>query len=116
MCDNTIERAVFEVLKDSVGSDFISELVSTFGEEAPMMIAKLRQALSEKNVDDFRREAHSMKTNAATFGATDLAELAKSLEYLARENQLDKVGDQLDLLENKYKTAQSELETLSNVE
>lgn len=114
MNENNIELAVFDALKDSVGVDFISELISTFGEEALVMIANLRQALSEKNVDAFRREAHSMKTNAATFGATDLAELAKSLEYLARENQLDQVGDKLDLLESMHRTVQSELETLSN--
>ncbi len=116
MSENIIERSIFDLLKDSVGVDFISELINTFGEEALVMIANLRQALSDKNVDAFRREAHSMKTNAATFGAIELAELAKSLEYLARENQLDQVGDQLDLLESLHKAAQSELETLSNEE
>jgi len=116
MNKNIIELAVFDALKDSVGVDFIGELIDTFGEEAPIMIENLRQSLSEKNVDAFRREAHSMKTNAATFGATDLAELAKSLEYLARENQLDHVGDQLDLLESLHKEVQSEMETLSNGE
>lgn len=115
MSQNVIDRSVFDALKDSVGVDFISELVSTFGEEAPTMISNLHKALSEQNVDAFRREAHSMKTNAATFGATDLAELAKSLEYLARDSRLDQVGDQLDLLEGMHKTVQSELETLSNV-
>lgn len=114
MSENIIERSVFDTLKDSVGVDFISELISTFGEEAQVMIVNLRQSLSERNVDTFRREAHSMKTNAATFGATELAELAKSLEYLARENQLDQVGDQLNLLESLHKAAQSELERLSN--
>jgi len=116
MSEKIIQRSVFDTLKDSVGVDFLSELINTFGEEALEMIANLRQALSEKNVDNFRREAHSMKTNAATFGATELAELAKSLEYLARANQLEQVGDQLDLLENLHKATQSELETLSNDE
>jgi HPt (histidine-containing phosphotransfer) domain-containing protein len=116
MSENTINRAVFNVLKDSVGDDFISELISTFGEEAQRMITNLRQALSEQDVDTFRREAHSMKTNAATFGAADLAELAKSLEYLARDNQLAKVGDLLDSMESMYKSAMSELETLGDEE
>jgi HPt (histidine-containing phosphotransfer) domain-containing protein len=116
MSENVIDRTVFNELKDSVGGDFIVELVGTFGEEAPIMIANLRQALSEQDADAFRRETHSMKTNAITFGATDLAELAKSLEYLARVGMLDQVADQVDLLENMYKAAQSELETLSNAE
>lgn len=109
-----IDRAVFNGLKDSVGDDFIEELVSTFGEIAPQSIVNMRQALSAKDADVFRREAHSLKTNAVTFGATDLAELAKKLEYLARENNLDQVEDQLDKLEAMYRVAQSELEKLGN--
>jgi len=114
MTENIIELSVFDGLKDSVGDDFIGELVSTFGEEAPLMIENMRRALSIQDADVFRREAHSMKTNAATFGATALSELAKKLEYLGRENQLDQVGDQLDTLENFYQAARSELEELSN--
>ena len=116
MTETAIDRAVFETLIDSVGSDFINELVATFFEEAPIIIANLRQALSESNTDTFRREAHSMKTNAATFGANNLAEFARTLEHIARENQLDQIGDQLDVLEHLYLTAQGELERLSNVE
>lgn len=114
MTENVIDRAVFDSLKDSVGDDFISELVETFGEEAPLMIDNLRQALSVHDVDTFRREAHSMKTNAATFGATSLAESAKMLEQLARENQLDRVGNQLELFESLYQEAYKALEILSN--
>lgn len=114
MTENVIDRAVFASLKDSVGDDFIGELVDTFWEEAPSMITNMRQALSAHDEDTFRREAHSMKTNAATFGATNLAELARSLEQLARENQLDLVGDQLDLFESLYREAHKALEKLIN--
>ena len=114
MTENVIDRAVFDSLKDSVGDDFIGELVETFGEEAPSMIGNLRQALSAHDADTFRREAHSMKTNAATFGATSLAELAKTLEQLARENQLNLVGNQLELFESSYQEAYKALEILSN--
>ena len=116
MTETAIDRAVFDTLTDSVGNDFIGELVATFSEEAPVIIANLRQALLDQNVDNFRREAHSMKTNAATFGAYNLAELARTLEHLARENQLNQIGDQVDELEYLYQTAQGELERLSNVE
>jgi len=114
MTENVIDRSVFDALKDSVGDDFIGELVSTFGEEAPVMITNMRKALSVQDADAFRREAHSMKTNAATFGATGLADLAKELEHLARDNQLVQVGDQVDDLERIYQLAHSELERLGN--
>ena len=114
MTENVIDRVVFDSLKDSVGDDYIGELVDTFGEEAPSLIANMRQALSAHDEDTFRREAHSMKTNAATFGATNLAELARALEQLARKNQLDLVGDQLDLFESLYQESFKALEKLSN--
>ena len=114
MTENVIDRVVFDSLKDSIGDDYIGELVDTFGEEAPSMIANMRQALSAHDADTFRREAHSMKTNAATFGATSLAGLARSLEQLAREDQLDIVGDQLDLFESLYQEAYKALEKVVN--
>ena len=114
MTENVIDRVVFDSLKDSVGVDYIGELVDTFGEEAPSMIVNMRQALSTHDADTFRREAHSMKTNAATFGATSLADLARSLEQLAREDQLDLVGDQLDLFESLYQEAHKALEKVVN--
>jgi len=114
MTENEIDRVVFDSLKDSVGDDFIGELVDTFGEEAPSMIANMRQAFSTHDAETFRREAHSMKTNAATFGAISLADLARSLEQLARENQLDLVGDQLDLFESLYQEAHKALKKVVN--
>jgi len=114
MTENVIDRSIFDGLRDSVGDDFIGELVSTFDEEAPLMIENMRKALSAQDTDVFRREAHSMKTNAATFGANALAELAKKLEYLARENQLDQVGRQLEELESMYQSVQGELARLGN--
>ena len=107
----TIDRTVFAVLSDTVGADFIGELIDTFIEESPGMFQEMQQALSAGDVDTFRRAAHSLKTNANTFGATDLAEQARDLEYMARENNLD-VGDKLNVLEESYKKAARELTTL----
>ena len=103
-----IDRSVLAVLSESVGEDFVGELIDTFIEEAPGMFDEMRQALSAGDADSFRRAAHSLKTNANTFGATELAESAKELEYLARENDLD-IGDRLEALEESYKKAAKEL-------
>jgi len=94
-----IDRSVLFALSDSVGEDFISELIDTFMEEAPGMLDEMQQALSAGDVDSFRRAAHSLKTNANTFGATELAEKARELEYMAREDNLD-IGNRLESLED----------------
>ena len=106
-----IDRSVLAGLSESVGEDFMEELVDTFIEEAPGMFAEMKQALSAGEAESFRRAAHSLKTNANTFGATELAEKAKELEYMARENNLG-VGNKLEQLEKAYEQAVKELKTL----
>ena len=75
-----IDMDVFNELKDAAGEDFVGELVGTFFEEAPGMLADLRAAQAVQNKDAFRRAAHSLKSNSNTFGALRLAEMARDLE------------------------------------
>lgn len=107
-----IDQAVFEELKQMSGEDFINELIDTFLEDAPKMIAELQSSLNVKDADAFRRAAHSMKSNANTFGATHLAMLAKELEMLGKENKLDDSGDKLRALEEAYASVREELKGL----
>ena len=99
-----IDRSVLAGLSETVGEDFVGELIDTFLEEAPGMFDEMKQGLSTGDTDSFRRAAHSLKTNAHTFGAIELAEKAKELEYMARENNLD-IGNRLDALEEAYEQA-----------
>lgn len=80
MSTPTLDAAVFAELQDTAGADFVAELVDTFGEEAPPLIDDLRESLSAGAADRFRRAAHSLKSNCNTFGATRLAEMARTLE------------------------------------
>ena len=75
-----IDAAVYADLQDSAGAEFVTELVQTFLEEAPRTLAELEAALKDAAPDRFRRAAHSLKTNALTFGATQLAAQARELE------------------------------------
>ena len=77
---DTIDRAVFTELQATAGADFVVELVDTFLEEAPHMIGELRAAQAAGAADAFRRAAHSLKTNANTFGAAALGAKARELE------------------------------------
>ena len=80
MTDTLIDPATFGELQANAGEDFVAELVGTFAEEAPQLLAELRSALQAGVADRFRRAAHSLKSNSNTFGATRLAELARTLE------------------------------------
>jgi len=109
-----IDRTVFEELKQMSGEDFINELIDTFLEDAPNLIEEMKSALNDNNAEIFRRAAHSMKSNAATFGATELSALAKDLEMLGKENKMQGSGDRLKSLEQAYGAARQELEALKS--
>jgi len=80
MSGRTIDEAVFAELQASAGAEFVGELVETFLEEAPAMLAALRAAAATGDAASFRRAAHSLKSNANTFGASALGALARDLE------------------------------------
>jgi HPt (histidine-containing phosphotransfer) domain-containing protein len=80
MAGETIDRTTFEALKTTTGAEFVGELVDTFLVEAPRMLADLRDAHAAGDAPRFRRAAHSLKSNANTFGAQRFAAMAKDLE------------------------------------
>ena len=75
-----IDHATFADLQEAAGAEFVAELVDTFLEEAPRMLAELRHAQADASAERFRRAAHSLKSNGSTFGAVALAERARTLE------------------------------------
>jgi HPt (histidine-containing phosphotransfer) domain-containing protein len=103
-----IDPATFEELKQMSGEDFINELIDAFLDDAPNMIQNMQSALDSKDVESFRRNAHSMKSNANTFGATELGALAKELEFMAKENNLA-IGNRLEVMKEVYDKVAEEL-------
>lgn len=80
MDESVIDQAVYAALQNTVGAEFVTELVDTFLEEASGMLAALRSARADNHAERFRRAAHSLKSNSSTFGALRLAALARELE------------------------------------
>ena len=75
-----IDIAIYTELQNAAGADFVTELADAFLEEAPLMLAELRDAQARGNAERFRRAAHSLKSNGLTFGATTLGAMARDLE------------------------------------
>ena len=112
MSDAAIDSATFAELQDTAGADFVKELVQTFFEEAPVMLSELREALDAGNADDFRRAAHSLKSNSLTFGASALAAMARELELGGLAAAPSAAA--LDALQGEYERAAAALAALSH--
>jgi len=111
---NCIDLTVFEDLKEMMGADFIVELVDTYLQDSPEMLAQMRQALDTQDAESFRRAAHSLKSNSANFGAMQLSALARELEMMGRENRLGQAGETLVKAEKEYALVEQVLEALKN--
>ena len=109
----TIDAATFRALQDAAGADFVGELVGTFLEEAPRMMAELKDAFAAGDAERFRRTAHSLKSNGLTFGALAFAAQAKTLELAGLAAVKAQGGDPLAPLAAEYKTAAAALEALA---
>jgi HPt (histidine-containing phosphotransfer) domain-containing protein len=103
-----IDQATFNELKQMSGADFINELIDAFLDDAPNMIQNMRTALDKKDIESFRRNAHSLKSNANTFGATELGTLSKELEFMAKEKNLE-IGNRLEILNEVFDKVADEL-------
>jgi CheY-like chemotaxis protein len=85
-------------------------LIDTFLGHAPAQLASLRQALELKETDDVRREAHTLKSNAAAFGAAALEAMCRELENAAEAHALDRGADLLRRIESELERVTRELE------
>ena len=114
MSDGPIDLAVFRDLQDAMGADFVDELVTTFLDEAAGMRSDMKSAAAQANADAFRRAAHSIKSNANVFGASDLAEHARRLE-LSEVPQTEAAADTvLAVFDTEYNRATAALRELLN--
>jgi histidine phosphotransfer protein HptB len=107
MATPVIDAATFAELQASAGADFVGELIDTFLEEAPGMLAELRRAAAAAEAEAFRRAAHSLKSNANTFGALTLGALARELELGGLD--AGKAADALTRLDEEYQRAAAAL-------
>lgn len=75
-----IDTATFSELQQTAGHEFVAELVDTFVEELPAMLAELQAAQAGGDALRWRRAAHSLKSNGLSFGALRLAQQARDME------------------------------------
>jgi len=108
-----IDFKKFEEFRDTMGTDFIGEVIEVFNEDAPELLEQMKQALSSDDAELLRRAAHSLKSNSAAFGADKLAELARELERLGKEGSLAGAGDKVARAAAEYQRVQQALKELT---
>jgi HPt (histidine-containing phosphotransfer) domain-containing protein len=114
MTEPTIDVRTYAELQHTAGADFVAELVDTFLEEAPAMLAELRNARAAADADRFRRAAHSLKSNCNTFGAITLGAMARELELSGMHSDAAHDAARIDAIDAEYARAADALKGLRN--
>ena len=110
-----LEADAVRALYRLVGEDqeLFDDLVATFRQEGPQRIAELRRAVDGGDSALAGLAAHTLKSNGATFGATELASLCRELEAAARADELNAAARLVDHVERCWVLVRGDLDVLA---
>ncbi len=114
MSDALIDLETWETMKSMGDRDFLVEMINLFNSDTPDLIAQMQSGLAAGDIETVRRAAHSLKSNAASFGAGRLSAAARELEMLARSGSFDGAAFRLAAVEAEYRLLAPRLEELKN--
>ncbi len=97
-----------EMMRDD--PDALDDLIDGFLTEAPRLLEQIHQALAGGQGPVLQRTAHTLKSNAALFGAEALATLCKEVELMAREGALAGAEDKIGQIEQEWRRVKAALE------
>jgi HPt (histidine-containing phosphotransfer) domain-containing protein len=112
--DSVLDQSALDNLLKLIGGDLelLAELIDIFLRSGPNLLENLEQSISKDDAAGLRMAAHSLKANAADFGATILANLCQELEELGKAGQLDGAADYTNQIQAEYVRVQVALENL----
>lgn len=90
-----INTEILRDLEDAIGEKAATRILSVFLVELEDQLAEILVCMEAIQTTRIAEIAHSLKSTSATFGATDLNDLAFQIEMAAGENR---VGDLVALV------------------
>ena len=95
-----VDERVIDRLLESTGGDeaFLSDLIAQFLTDAPALVETAWAALERGDASEVHRAAHTLKSNAATFGAHRLAEMCRELEEMTKDGVPHDAAQRIDAI------------------
>ncbi len=124
LAENPLNPAALEQLMELVGDDkdALAELIHSFLEDTPTLLANMHQAITTNDMELLRRAAHTLKSSARDFGAIPLSQLSQKLEAHAKNKTQttgaaglvaqDEASKLIEEIETAYQPAKAALEKL----
>jgi signal transduction histidine kinase/CheY-like chemotaxis protein/HPt (histidine-containing phosphotransfer) domain-containing protein len=108
--DGALDRAVLEQLREDLGgAGAVHDVIATFLENTPAVLAALHEAAARTNADGIRRAAHKIKGTSAMLGAVRLSQLCAEIENIGRSGDVSDAMSRVTAIEEAYHAAEAAL-------
>lgn len=109
--DKTIFDPVSAVNRVGGDTDLLNELIVTFLEDLPTLLAGVRKAVQEDDPEATAESAHGLKGALSSLSATAAASAAAALELIGREERLSDARSAYSALEKESNRLREEFES-----
>lgn len=93
-----IDEEIMSELGQHIGEEALNMLISKFIGDAGSRVASAQMALDAGDRDTVSKQAHTVKGSSQTLGFTSVSEIAFRLEMNAKDQALNALADDLNLL------------------
>jgi two-component system sensor histidine kinase/response regulator len=105
------EGAIARMRSIAPDDESFGRLVTSFLDNGATLLTQLADAAGSDDIDVLRRNAHTLKSNATSFGATELIELCAELESQACQDAVVDADRQVQAITLAFEGAQRALDT-----
>jgi len=105
-----LDEAGLERLRRTAGDDdTLAELVQVFLTDTDRLLSDLRAQAKDGATEKVRRAAHTLKSTAASFGASHLSELSRRLEDMGARGRIEEAPALIRQIETEYHSVRGAL-------
>ena len=95
--------------------DLVEKIIALYLDSSQSLTAKIRAAVAASDANALREAAHALKSSSANVGATGLVEIARQLELLGRDANIDAASQLVEPMFQEYQRVVSALQARQRV-
>ncbi len=95
-------------------NEFIKELITIFIGQIPEFITNLHKYLSDNNLQELAKEAHTAKSSALIFRMDETGNMLKKIQLAAEREETEQIPEFIETVKSDFEGAVNELSALLN--
>lgn len=111
-----VDEEIFNALRKLGGNDFVVEVVETFRKDAWQLVERLKKAVENSDLREFRELIHSLRSGAVNVGGIRLCQNLNTLRDISARDLSVNGADHVEKLENELARLEAALDQLLEVQ